>query len=142
MHGFASAPAMLHKGVAMKHYLLSTFVLSALATPALAETVAEPTALRTSPSPVRLEGERRIAPSELTRAQLGRAGRSSTVGIFDVCVERNGSVSEVRVVRSTAFAAYDAKIQREIRSWKYQPVLLDGQPAAGCTTVTLVYLQK
>lgn len=134
---------MLQKGIAMKHSLLSTLVLLALAPSALAETVSDPgAALRSSLVPVRLEGERRIAPSPLTQAQLGRAGRSSTVGVFDVCVERDGSVSEVRVVRSTAFAAYDAKIQREIRTWKYQPALLDGQPATGCTTVTLVYLQK
>lgn len=134
---------MLQKGVAMKHLFLSTLVLSALATTSHAETVAEAgTALRSSSVPVRLEGERHIAPSALTQARLGRAGRSSTVGIFDVCVERDGSVSEVRVVRSTAFADYDAKIQREIRGWRYQPVLLDGQASAGCTTVTLVYVQK
>lgn len=134
---------MLQKGVVMKHLTLSTLVLSALATTAHAETATEAaTWLRSSAAPVRLEGERHIEPSPLTQAQLGRAGRSSTIGVFDVCVERDGSVSEVRVVRSTAFAAYDAKIQREIRAWRYQPVLLDGQASAGCTTVTLVYVQK
>ena len=116
---------------------LPLFVLATLAAPAAAST-----GLVTSSVPQRLEGNTRIAPEHLTTAQIERAGKPAVIGVFDVCVDRAGVVAEVRVVRSTSFSAYDAKIQRQIRSWRYQPVLLDGQPAAGCTTVTLVYHQK
>lgn len=116
---------------------LPLVVLATLAAPAAASS-----GPATSLAPQRVEGNPRIVPEHLTTAQIARAGKPAVIGVFDVCVDRAGAVTEVRVVRSTTFAAYDAKIQRQIRSWRYQPVLLDGQAAAGCTTVTLVYHQK
>lgn len=90
----------------------------------------------------RVEGDKLITPDALTVAAILRAERSSVIGVFNVCIDSKGDVADISVVRSTRFPAYDAKIQRQMRTWRYQPVLLGGLPAPVCTKVTFVYQQK
>ena len=90
----------------------------------------------------RVLGDKLISPDALTVAAIIRAERTSVIGVFNVCIDSKGDVAEINVMRSTRFPAYDAKLQRQIRTWKYQPVLLAGQPAPVCTKVTFVYQQK
>ena len=90
----------------------------------------------------RVLGDKLITPDALTVAAIIRAERTSVIGVFNVCIDSKGDVAEINVMRSTRFPAYDAKLQRQIRTWKYQPVLLAGQPAPICTKVTFVYQQK
>ncbi len=90
----------------------------------------------------RIDGDKRIAPDTLTVAEIQRAAKTNVVGVFQVCVDSKGDVADIGVVRSTNFRSYDSKIQRQIRTWRYQPVLLDGKPSPFCTMVTLVYQQK
>lgn len=90
----------------------------------------------------RVQGDKRITPDALTVAAILRSERSSVIGVFNVCIDSKGDVADISVVRSTRFPAYDAKIQRQVRTWRYQPVLLGGLPAPVCTKVTFVYQQK
>lgn len=90
----------------------------------------------------RVEGDKLITPDALTVAAILRSERSSVIGVFNVCIDSKGDVADISVVRSTRFPAYDAKIQRQVRTWRYQPVLLGGMPAPVCTKVTFVYQQK
>ena len=43
---------------------------------------------------------------------------------------------------SSGFPAYDQKIQREMRNWKYRPFMVNGKAAPVCTAVTFIYQQK
>ncbi len=90
----------------------------------------------------RTSGDKLIAPDALTVAALLRSERRNVIGVFNVCIDSKGDVADISVARSTTFPAYDAKIQRQVRTWKYQPVLLAGLPAPVCTKVTFVYQQK
>ncbi len=112
--------------------LLSLSLLAALTTTA----AARDTAVR------RIDGEPRISPDSLTVSEIQRADKQHVTGVFQVCVDSKGDVADIGVVKSTTYRAYDAKIQRQIRTWKYQPVLLDGKAAPFCTMVTLIYQQK
>lgn len=109
--------------------LLSLSTLAALSTPADARIQ-------------RVDGDKRISPDIITLAEIQRSEKTNVVGVFQVCVDSKGDVADIGVVRSTDFRSYDAKIQRQIRTWRYQPVLIDGKPAPFCTMVTLVYQQK
>lgn len=121
---------------------LSLSTLTALTVAALATlTSATPVEARTSAA-LRIDGDEQISPDALTAREILRAERTSVVGVFQVCIDSKGDVADIAVVKSTSFLAYDAKIQRQIRTWKYQPVLLGGQPAPICTMVTLIYQQK
>jgi TonB family protein len=90
----------------------------------------------------RVLGDKLISPDALTVAAIIRAEQTSVIGVFNVCIDSKGDVADINVLRSTRFPAYDAKLQRQIRTWKYQPVLLAGLPAPVCTKVTFVYQQK
>jgi hypothetical protein len=90
----------------------------------------------------RVDGDKRISPDIITLAEIQRSAKSNIIGVFQVCIDSKGDVADIGVVRSTNFRAYDAKIQRQIRTWRYQPVLLDGKPSPFCTMVTLIYQQK
>lgn len=90
----------------------------------------------------RVDGDKRISPDVITLAEIQRSEKTNVVGVFQVCVDSKGDVADIGVVRSTDFRSYDAKIQRQIRTWRYQPVLIDGKPAPFCTMITLVYQQK
>lgn len=93
-------------------------------------------------APTRISGETQIAPDAVTSAQLDRAGRSALAGTFEVCVDRAGAVVDSRVLRSTSYAAYDQKIRRALRGWRYRPATPDDRPLGGCSTVTLVFRRR
>jgi TonB family protein len=90
----------------------------------------------------RIDGNKLISPDALTVASIIRAEKTNVIGVFNVCIDSKGDVADVSMVRSTRFPAYDAKLQRQMRTWKYQPVLLAGLPAPVCTKITFVYQQK
>jgi Gram-negative bacterial TonB protein C-terminal len=117
---------------------LSLSTLTALTLAVLGATPAE----ARSSAALRIDGDEQISPDALTAREILRAERTNVVGVFQVCIDSKGDVADIAVVKSTSFRAYDTKIQRQIRTWKYQPVLLGGQPAPVCTMVTLIYQQK
>jgi TonB family protein len=119
---------------------LPLFLLAIIATPAAARVHTE--VADVAPVPQRIDGNTKISPDVLTATQIARAGNPSVIGVFNVCIDSAGNVADISVLRSTEFSSYDAKIQREIRGWRYQPVTLDGKPSPACTVVTLVYQQK
>lgn len=125
---------------------VTTFTaLTSLAGDASARVLSRTPAASSAEAPInvqRVEGDKLITPDALTVAAILRAERSSVIGVFNVCIDSKGDVADISVVRSTRFPAYDAKIQRQMRTWRYQPVLLGGLPAPVCTKVTFVYQQK
>ena len=50
--------------------------------------------------------------------------------------------AELNVIKASGFPAYDQKIQREMRNWKYRPFMINGKAAPVCTAVTFIYQQK
>jgi hypothetical protein len=61
---------------------------------------------------------------------LNRPGMKVS-GVFAICVDAQGSVSAVEVIKS-ADALVDDNWMKKMKTWQYRPHLVDGQPASFC----------
>jgi hypothetical protein len=86
----------------------------------------------------RIAGEKQIPPDDDDRAAIARAGVEVTA-TFKLCIDELGAVAEVDRLRSTEHGGYDAKLERELRTWRYEPHLVDGVATPACTAVSFVY---
>jgi hypothetical protein len=94
-----------------------------------------PTLLETQ----RLTGSKDIAPDDATKTEIVRSGKDKIMGAFKLCVDPQGAVINVAQLKTTGFAAYDAKIQREMKTWSYKPYSVNGKAAPVCSVVSFVY---
>jgi periplasmic protein TonB len=90
----------------------------------------------------RIAGEKNIYPDDVTKMEIQRSGKDKITAAFKLCITAEGGVSSVSLIKSSSFANYDAKIQREMRQWRYRSVVVGGKPVPVCTSVTFVYSQK
>jgi protein TonB len=97
-----------------------------------------PTALEAQ----RISGEKNIAPDDVTKTEIQRSGKTKIVASVKICLGATGSVASLNVLKASGFPAYDQKIQREMRNWRYRPFQINGKPAPVCTAVTFIYQQK
>jgi len=96
-----------------------------------------PTALEAS----RIAGEKLIAPDDVTKTEIARSGKTKIVASVKLCINVNGGIDSMRILKSTGFPAYDQKIQREMQKWRYRPFQVNGKAAPVCTAVTFIYQQ-
>jgi TonB family protein len=78
----------------------------------------------------------------VTKTEISRSGKTKLVTTYKICINVNGDVSQVNMLKSSGFPSYDSKISREMKSWKYRPYSVDGQAKPVCTSVTFIYQQK
>ncbi len=89
----------------------------------------------------RIAGEKEISPDEVTKTEIKRSGQDRVMGSFKICITAEGNIKDVRQMKSTGFAAYDAKILAGMREWRYRPFTVDGKPQPACTAVSFIYKQ-
>ena len=87
----------------------------------------------------KISGNEQIRPPARVRTEMVRAGQNRLVAVAKLCTDAGGSVSSVKLLRSTAYPAYDRVILRELRTWRYRPVRIAGQAVAVCTSITVIY---
>ncbi|HEU0034935.1 MAG TPA: hypothetical protein VFQ53_30125 [Kofleriaceae bacterium] len=90
----------------------------------------------------RIAGEKDIRPNDVTKTEILRSGKSKIVGSYKLCITVDGNVSSISQLKSTGFAAYDSKIQTEMRNWRYRPYMVNGRAVPVCTAVTFIYSQQ
>ena len=90
----------------------------------------------------RVAGNKHIVPSDVTKTEIQRSGKDKVVGSFKICITLDGAVSSINMLKSTGFGAYDAKIQGEMRQWRYRPYMVNGKAVPVCTAVTFIYSQN
>lgn len=90
----------------------------------------------------RIAGDKNIVPNDVTKTEIQRSGKDKIVGSYKLCITVDGAISSINQLKSTGFAAYDAKIQGEMRNWRYKPYLVNGKAVPVCTAVTFIYSQK
>ena len=73
---------------------------------------------------------------------MTRAGTDSVTAILEMCLDKSGAVTRKRIVRSSGYADYDAKLRSGVARWRYEPYRANGKPAAICTQLTFVYRQQ
>jgi protein TonB len=96
------------------------------------------------PTPVRVGGAIR-APQKTVHVApdypaIARASRVEGVVILEAVIAEDGTVRDVRVLRSRPLlddAAIDA-----VRQWRFTPTLLNGEPVAVVMTVTVAFSLK
>lgn len=84
----------------------------------------------------RTHGDDHIEPDNATSAELAKARRRAS-GTFRLCVDEGGAVVLARAMIETGFPAYDEKILREVRAWKFRPYVIDGEPSGVCSEVNV-----
>ncbi len=91
----------------------------------------------------RIAGEKMIVPDDVTKTEIQRSGKDKIIGSFKICLSAAGAVSDVKMLKSTGFPAYDNKILGKMRNeWKYRPYAVNGRAVPVCTAVTFIYSQK
>ncbi|HEY0986623.1 MAG TPA: hypothetical protein VGD80_06205, partial [Kofleriaceae bacterium] len=97
---------------------------------------------------LRIKGEKNIVPDDVDKNAIQAASRSSgdpamrLIASFKLCINREGKVSHVRILKSSGFPGYDHKIQTETMGWEYRPYLVDGKAVPVCTAITFIYTQS
>ena len=87
----------------------------------------------------RVAGTKTVLPDVDTQLEIQRSGKDKIIGSFKMCVTVSGEVSQVSVLKPTGFTAYDSKIMREMRDWKYLPYIYNGVETPVCTAVTFIW---
>jgi protein TonB len=91
----------------------------------------------------RIAGEKNISPDDVTKTEIQRSGKDRIIGSFKLCLTVAGAISNVSMLKSTGFPAYDTKIQSKMRNeWRYKPYMVNGKAVPVCTAVTFIYSQK
>jgi len=92
-------------------------------------------------APVRIGGEL-TAPALLERVEpdyppLAVRAQVKGVVILEAVVARDGSIEDVRVLRSIPLL--DSAAVAAVRKWRYSPLLLNGKPERFVLTVTVSF---
>jgi protein TonB len=80
---------------------------------------------------------RKVAPAY---PELALAARVSGVVVLEAQVDTRGSVTSVRVV--SGHPLLEAAALEAVRQWRYQPLLLNGEPTAFIVTVSVNFTLK
>jgi TonB family protein len=83
-----------------------------------------------------------ILPDDKTKKAFRESKRDKMIGSFKLCIDEQGAIDRVSLLKSTGFAAYDAKIIAEMNAWAYRPYQVNGTAVPVCTAVTFIYSQK
>jgi TonB family protein len=72
--------------------------------------------------------DRDVVPARLQRPQMPKEpAPGSDTGYFDILVDEQGSVEEVRLLSPTR-RYYDRMLVAAAKAWKFTPARLNGQP--------------
>ena len=86
----------------------------------------------------RISGDPHIYPDTATVNEMRRAGQEVLHVSIEICIAATGEVTSVSIPRSSGYPAYDKKLAREIRTWRYSRRTSD-QPAPACRTIAFNY---
>lgn len=88
---------------------------------------------------LRISGNEQIHPPEMVRVDMLHQGKSQLMATIQLCVDTDGRVDQIRMLRSSGFKDYDAKLVGEIRSWRYRPYRVNGVVSGMCTVTVFNY---
>ena len=83
-----------------------------------------------------IAGDKHIEPDDVTKTEIMRSGKERLVTIIDLCIDNEGRPSALGMSKSSGFPAFDAKLQREMRDWRFKPFA-----SAVCAPITFMYVQ-
>ncbi len=90
----------------------------------------------------RLSGDKNIVPDDSTKLKIKRDGLTRVVTTVKMCLSSGGTVTDLNMLKSSGYPAYDSTIKLTMRRWKYRPFKVNGKAVPVCTSVTFIYNQK
>lgn len=90
----------------------------------------------------RVAGNAQIHPPMDVRQQMVRDGADRIRGVIKMCLDTEGQVTSLKVIKSTGYSNYDRELKREMKRWKYQPYRMNGSPVPVCTPIDFIYIQR
>lgn len=64
------------------------------------------------------------------------------IAVVKLCLDFEGAVDSVRLIKSSGYADYDKRIVEGVRTWRYRPYTVDGRRAKACSAITFIYKPK
>jgi TonB family protein len=117
----------------MKRLVLVSFLIAACSKKEPATIVVKPEQLK------RVGGDADIKPDAETAKAMVSSGRTKVITSWKVCVNPDGAVDEASAIRSSGFVAWDTALAAGIKTWRFVPLLQDGDPVRACTSYTFVW---
>jgi TonB family protein len=87
--------------------------------------------------PDRIAGNKSIAPDPATRDKMAKDGKDRVVASIKLCVNRQGTVDRVTLLKSSGYPDYDHELVAGVRAWAYRP-----RSDEVCTAVTFVFTME
>jgi TonB family protein len=100
--------------------------------PPAAAKIVSPSALEK----LRIAGVREIPPDLETKAQISADRSGKVAATLKFCIATDGAVWVASLMKSSGYKAYDEKLAKEMKTWKFNPFLINGKPTPACTAVT------
>lgn len=101
------------------------------------------TAVRLVPDRVlearRVSGARDIQPARRDARAIGRSGRR-VFAIVKLCLDDRGVPACIEFYRRSGYPEWDDRLVDGMRTWRYTPYLLNGQPQPVCAKITFLYV--
>ena len=88
----------------------------------------------------RIAGNERIMPPQSVLVAMYRSNNRRIEGNIKMCIDKNGRVKTLQMTRTMGYKAYDTKLLREMRHWRYRPYRIDNQPVVVCTSITFIFV--
>jgi TonB family protein len=89
----------------------------------------------------RISGDTQIQPDDVTKTAISRSGKSRVIASAKICLDKNGTITSVSLVKTTGFQAYDDEIRSAMGGWRYRPYTVNGVATPACTAITFIYNQ-
>jgi len=90
----------------------------------------------------RVSGKTRLVPWDKTKTAIMKSGVHAITSTFRLCLDEAGAAESVDIINSTGFTEYDVVIVDGMKTWVYQPVVVDGAVSPFCTYVNFHYTQR
>jgi TonB family protein len=87
----------------------------------------------------RTTGADDFAPDDLTRAEMARRGITRVRGALKMCIDTDGTPTNVTLLRSSGFPAHDDAIKAQVWEWRFRPFTVGGTQTAVCTEVVFAH---
>ncbi|MEZ4398868.1 MAG: TonB family protein [Kofleriaceae bacterium] len=87
----------------------------------------------------RISGEWHVVPDPVTVSEMRRRGSGAVSIRIKVCIDAEGAVTQVTMLDSSGFTAYDERLVAAVRQWRYRPHVVDGKAAPVCGLVGFTY---
>jgi len=91
---------------------------------------------------MRIAGDTQIHPSDVEKTAMARDGKDRVIAVFKTCVDDNGNVASVHLMKTSGYAGYDRALSDAMFGWRYRPYQIGGEAVTACGIVTFIYQIK